>query len=153
MVLSIFYSSALPADEVDLDLDENELQLLLESEDEEEKPQENIAENKIKSKADTAEPCQKKAKNSTTITEPEFPVITVRKLEFSPQKQAPTTPQKAANGGDSENGFSNLSSLELIFLGYAKTLQKMPLPLQLKAKRKIANVLDEAELEMFELQD
>lgn len=47
------------------------------------------------------------------------------------------------------NAFSNLSSMELIFLGYAKQLQKMPLKLQLKTKRKIADIMDEAELEMM----
>ncbi|XP_054732961.1 uncharacterized protein LOC129240913 [Anastrepha obliqua] len=46
--------------------------------------------------------------------------------------------------------FTNLTSLELIFLGYAKVLQRMPLRLQLQTKRKIADIMDEAELKMFE---
>ncbi|XP_036347416.1 uncharacterized protein LOC118756780 isoform X1 [Rhagoletis pomonella] len=48
------------------------------------------------------------------------------------------------------SSFTNLTSLELIFLGYAKVLQRMPLGLQLQTKRKIANVMDEAELKMYE---
>ncbi|XP_073830494.1 uncharacterized protein [Musca autumnalis] len=48
------------------------------------------------------------------------------------------------------SSFSNLTSIELIFLGYAKQLQKMPLALQLKTKRKIADIMDEAELLMME---
>lgn len=49
-----------------------------------------------------------------------------------------------------ESSFSNLTSMELIFLGYAKQLQKMPLPLQLQTKRKIADIMDEVELKMME---
>lgn len=44
---------------------------------------------------------------------------------------------------------ANMSSLELIFLGYAKQLQKMPLALQLSTKRKIADIMDEAELHVL----
>ncbi|CAD7003856.1 unnamed protein product [Ceratitis capitata] len=70
-----------------------------------------------------------------------------------------TTPNLQANtcnintpSGDINNsgGFTNLSSLELIFLGYAKVLQRMPLRLQLQIKRKIADIMDEAELHLFE---
>lgn len=58
--------------------------------------------------------------------------------------------ESQANEVQSQNNtFTNLSSLELIFLGYAKQLQKMPLKLQLKIKRKIADIMDEAELEMM----
>ncbi|XP_011193723.2 uncharacterized protein LOC105219351 [Zeugodacus cucurbitae] len=65
-----------------------------------------------------------------------------------------TTNAQTANNssGDASapSGFTNLSSLELIFLGYAKVLQRMPLRLQLQTKRKIADIMDEAELELFE---
>lgn len=47
------------------------------------------------------------------------------------------------------SSITNLTSLELIFLGYAKQLQRMPLTLQLKTKRKIADIMDEAEMEMI----
>ena len=47
------------------------------------------------------------------------------------------------------SAITNLTSLELIFLGYAKQLQRMPLTLQMKIKRKIADIMDEAEMEMF----
>ena len=47
------------------------------------------------------------------------------------------------------SSITNMTSLELIFLGYAKQLQRMPLTLQMKIKRKIADIMDEAEMEMF----
>lgn len=65
-----------------------------------------------------------------------------------------TTHAQAVNNpsGDASapGGFTNLTSLELIFLGYAKVLQQMPLRLQLQTKRKIADIMDEAELKLFE---
>lgn len=57
---------------------------------------------------------------------------------------------KSSEDGGASGGFSNLTSLELIFLGYAKVLQRMPLRLQLQTKRKIADIMDEAELKLFE---
>ncbi|KAI8125583.1 hypothetical protein FF38_05316 [Lucilia cuprina] len=69
-------------------------------------------------------------------------------------EKLPTTCNQLTSAISSEtnnpsNSFTNLSSLELIFLGYAKQLQKMPLQLQLKTKRKIADIMDEAELQMM----
>lgn len=55
--------------------------------------------------------------------------------------------QSIAPSNNQSNSFTNLSSLELIFLGYAKQLQKMPIQLQLKTKRKIADIMDEVELQ------
>ncbi|XP_018788954.1 PREDICTED: uncharacterized protein LOC108968987 [Bactrocera latifrons] len=57
---------------------------------------------------------------------------------------------KCSEDTGSPGGFSSLTSLELIFLGYAKVLQRMPLRLQLQTKRKIADIMDEAELKLFE---
>ncbi|KAM7347686.1 uncharacterized protein ACRADG_007200 [Cochliomyia hominivorax] len=61
-------------------------------------------------------------------------------------KDAASVSSQVATQNDA---FTNLSSLELIFLGYAKQLQKMPLSLQLKTKRKIADIMDEAELQLI----
>ncbi|XP_039964544.1 uncharacterized protein LOC120777355 [Bactrocera tryoni] len=57
---------------------------------------------------------------------------------------------KSSEDTAAPGGFSSLTSLELIFLGYAKVLQRMPLRLQLQTKRKIADIMDEAELKLFE---
>ncbi|XP_037936302.1 uncharacterized protein LOC119670207 isoform X2 [Teleopsis dalmanni] len=53
--------------------------------------------------------------------------------------------------GDFTQSFNhtNLSSLELIFLGYAKLVQSMSLPLQIQTKKKILNIMEEAELQML----
>ncbi|XP_037828121.1 uncharacterized protein LOC119616046 [Lucilia sericata] len=73
----------------------------------------------------------------------------IAKTEKSPTTSNQLTPAISSETNNPSNSFTNLSSLELIFLGYAKQLQKMPLPLQLKTKRKIADIMDEAELQMM----
>uniref|UniRef100_A0A1A9WPV5 MADF domain-containing protein n=1 Tax=Glossina brevipalpis TaxID=37001 RepID=A0A1A9WPV5_9MUSC len=44
------------------------------------------------------------------------------------------------------NTFNNLTHLELIFLGYARQLQRMPQTTQMQIKRKIADIIDEGEI-------
>ncbi|XP_075155345.1 uncharacterized protein LOC142228730 [Haematobia irritans] len=71
----------------------------------------------------------------------------------APVKKVPEEkilPESRTQSAQNDSSFSNLSSLELIFLGYAKQLQKMPLRLQLKTKRKIADIMEDAELAMME---
>ncbi|XP_013111023.2 uncharacterized protein LOC106089647 [Stomoxys calcitrans] len=72
---------------------------------------------------------------------------TIEKPSVYPEKII-AAPRNTSSQNDSS--FSNLSSMELIFLGYAKQLQKMPLKLQLKTKRKIADIMEDAELAMME---
>lgn len=74
-----------------------------------------------------------------------------KKAITPPTAKAPAPPPyQESRLSQNESSFSNLSPMELIFMGYAKQLQKMPLALQLKTKRKIADIMDEAELKMME---
>lgn len=83
----------------------------------------------------------------------EKPVLaaTIEKKAITPPPaKATAPPYQESRLSQNESSFSNLSPMELIFMGYAKQLQKMPLALQLKTKRKIADIMDEAELKMME---
>ncbi|XP_067621855.1 uncharacterized protein [Eurosta solidaginis] len=77
----------------------------------------------------------------------------LKKIEtfVQPTIEPPTISANIADDTQSmSGGFTNLTSLELIFLGYAKVLQRMPKRLQLQTKRKIADIMDYAELQMLE---
>lgn len=83
----------------------------------------------------------------------EKPVLaaTIEKKAITPPPaKATAPPYQESRLSLNESSFNNLSPMELIFMGYAKQLQKMPLALQLKTKRKIADIMDEAELKMME---
>uniref|UniRef100_A0A1I8N6W3 MADF domain-containing protein n=1 Tax=Musca domestica TaxID=7370 RepID=A0A1I8N6W3_MUSDO len=79
-------------------------------------------------------------------------LVDTAKVPETVAKEKSQTPPAMDNNTSTKNdpSFTNLTSMELIFLGYAKQLQKMPLSLQLKTKRKIADIMDDAELQMME---